>query len=552
MSREQGFPQGGPAPELIESGFALENADAGFLHHGLNLADLAHVLDLARRDIVPDDAVRHAARAAAGGRRRCRPSSSRTTPPTASRTTPGSATSSPGSATWPAGCTPGGRAGRRPGWRCGCTCAASSPSWSPTTAEYVATATERAAEHAETLLPDQTYLQQAQPSTFGHYLLAFAYPAVRDARRLLDELDWVNGSPGGAGCVNGTRLLDDRGPIADALGFGHVIPHTRDAMWQVDGLVHILATAASLLSNLSKLAEDLEIFSSSEFDFVDLDDAFTRASILMPNKRNPYALAIVRGASGVLIGRLTGFLAVTKSPSARSDNLIFAYGEVPRALDLAGRITRLMTGVVRTLRLNPDRMRSRAGPGLHPGHRPGRAPRAAARGGLPHRLRGGRQHGAGGGPGRRPGARDHRRDARRGGAGARRAAAGGWPGPTCPRCWTRGGSCCPGGPKAAPHPDGAGPHGGRPARRRRRPDRPAARRTAAFDRRRAPAPRRRPHRRRTPPAARTAVHSCTCPEFRRVTVQPADVPFAARGAGRIVRMRFALVDGSGPRCRGRR
>jgi argininosuccinate lyase len=128
-------------------------------------------------------------------------------------------------------------------------------------------------------------------------------------------------------------------------------------MWQVDGLIHILATVASLLSNFSKLSEDLEIFSSSEFDFVDLADAYSRSSILMPQKRNPYALAIVRGASGVVIGRLTGFLAVTKSPSARSDNLIFAYGEVPRALDLSQRITRLMGGVVRTLRVNPDRMR---------------------------------------------------------------------------------------------------------------------------------------------------------------------------------------------------
>src|SRR5262249_11201637 len=117
------------------------------------------------------------------------------------------------------------------------------------------------------------------------------------------------------------------------------------------------ASAASLLSTQSKLAEDLEIWSSSEFDFVDLDDAYTRSSILMPQKRNPYALAIVRGASGVLAGRLTGFLAVTKSPSARSDNLIFAYGEVPRALDLGLRISRLMGGVLRTLRVNPQRMR---------------------------------------------------------------------------------------------------------------------------------------------------------------------------------------------------
>jgi argininosuccinate lyase len=127
-------------------------------------------------------------------------------------------------------------------------------------------------------------------------------------------------------------------------------------MWQIDGLIHLLATATSLLSTQSKLAEDLEIWSSSEFDFVDLADAYTRSSILMPQKRNPYSLAIVRGASGVLIGRLTGFLAVAKSPSARSDNLIFAYGEVPRALDLSIRVTRLMTGVVRTLHVNADRL----------------------------------------------------------------------------------------------------------------------------------------------------------------------------------------------------
>jgi argininosuccinate lyase len=151
-------------------------------------------------------------------------------------------------------------------------------------------------------------------------------------------------------------LLDDRTYVAAALGFDEVIEHTRDAMWQIDGLIHVLASAASLLSTQSKLAEDLEIWSSNEFDFVALADGYTRSSILMPQKRNPYSLSIVRGASGVLIGRLTGFLAVAKSPSARSDNFIFAYGEVPRALDLAIRVTRLMTGVVGTLQVNVERM----------------------------------------------------------------------------------------------------------------------------------------------------------------------------------------------------
>ncbi len=129
-------------------------------------------------------------------------------------------------------------------------------------------------------------------------------------------------------------------------------------MWRVDDLIALLSITASAVANQSKLAEDLEIFSSSEFDFVDLDDGYSRSSVLMPNKRNPYALSIVRGASGVLAGRIAGFLAVTKSPSARSDNFIFAYGEVPRALDLGHRVTDLMTGVVRTLKVNPQRMRA--------------------------------------------------------------------------------------------------------------------------------------------------------------------------------------------------
>ena len=205
-------------------------------------------------------------------------------------------------------------------------------------------------------MPDQTYLQHAQPSTFGHYVLSFAYPLLREADRLLEAYGWTNTSPGGAGCVNGSRLLGDRGPVGRMLGFDGVIEHTRDAMWQTDGLVDMLASAASLVSTQSKLAEDLEIWASNEFDYVDLADGYSRSSVLMPQKRNPYSLSIIRGASGTLIGRLTGFLAVIKSPSARSDNLIYAYGEVPRALDLAIRTTRLTNGVIRTLGVNGARM----------------------------------------------------------------------------------------------------------------------------------------------------------------------------------------------------
>ncbi|GAA1276859.1 argininosuccinate lyase [Pseudonocardia aurantiaca] len=353
--REGGPPTSGPAAELVESGFALENADAPVLHAGMNLADIAHVLDLGRRGLIPAHAQRELLRLLV-----------EVSELPAEKFPYDAAYGEPYNSREHYFVS---RLGDVGGWL-----HAGRPRREAArialrlhlrrqlvelvteTVRFCRVVADQASANDRTLMPDQTYLQQAQPSTFGHYLLSFVYSTVRDARRLLDELEWVDCSPGGAGCVNGTRLQDDRRFVADALGFDGLIQHTRDAMWQVDGLIHILAIAASLLTNFTKLAEDLEIWSSAEFDFVNLADPYTRASILMPQKRNPYALSIVRGASGIMIGRLTGFLAVTKSPSARSDNLIFAYGEVPRALDLSIRITRLMTGVVGTLAVNPDRM----------------------------------------------------------------------------------------------------------------------------------------------------------------------------------------------------
>jgi argininosuccinate lyase len=355
-ARRGGPPTTSAAPELIASGFELENADAPILHRGFNLADMAHVLDLSRRDIIPREAARallslllevdeidaadfpYAAEFGESYNSRERYFVERI-----------------GDV---AGWLHAGRP-RREAARISLRLhlRAQIVDLVEEAASFAGQVVALAGRHVDTMMADQTYLQQAQPSTFAHYLLSFAQPALRDARRLLDELEQINASPGGAGCVNGTRLQRDRAPLAQLLGFGSVIPHTRDAMWRVDDLISLLAVANSMVSNLSKLAEDLEIFSSNEFDFVDLDDGFSRSSVLMPNKRNPYALSIVRGASGVLIGRLSGFLAVVKSPSARSDNFIFAYGEVPRALDLSIRVTALMSGVIRTLKVHPDRLR---------------------------------------------------------------------------------------------------------------------------------------------------------------------------------------------------
>jgi argininosuccinate lyase len=352
-----GPPAGPPAAELIAAGFELENADAPLLHDGINLADIAHVLDLGCAGVIPP---------AAAGRILALllevleiPAEEFPYEPAYGEPYNSRERYFVERAGDLAGWLHAGRPRReamRVAFRLHVRTAL--VDLIEATAQLAAELGAVASAHARTLMADQTYLQHAQPSTFGHYVLSFAYPVLREGRRLDEALAWTDASPGGAGCVNGTRLRADRATVARLLGFRGIAEHTRDAMWQTDGLFDMVGAAAGLLVTQAKLAEDLEIWASQEFDYVTLADGYSRASVLMPQKRNPYALSIVRGAAGILIGRLTGLLAVAKTPSARSDNLIFAYGEVPRALDLALRTTRLSSGVVRTLEVNAARMRA--------------------------------------------------------------------------------------------------------------------------------------------------------------------------------------------------
>jgi argininosuccinate lyase len=356
-------PETAAAPELIEGGFALETAEAPRLHDGLNLADLAHVLDLRQRGVIPADAASDLLAVLLEIDEM--PAGEFPYDPRVGEVYNSRERVLSGKLGATAGWLHAGRP-RREATRIAFRLhlRREVAGFVADVAELAAALSDQAQRQATVLFPDQTYLQQAQPSTVGHYLLAFAYPVLRDGARLTDSLDWLNRSPGGAGCVNGSRLLDDRTPLAALLGFDEVITHTRDAMWQTDGLVQLLAATASVATTQDELAEDLEIWASTEFDFVDLDPAFTRASVLMPQKRNPYALSMIRGATGVLAGRLAGFLAIQKGPSARSDKLIFAYGEVPGAVDLARRLTRLSRGVVAGLRFNEDRMRAQLARGF--------------------------------------------------------------------------------------------------------------------------------------------------------------------------------------------
>ncbi len=222
-------------------------------------------------------------------------------------------------------------------------------------ARHAAALVELAARERDTLMPDYTYLQAAQPTTVGHWALSFAFPALRDAERVRGDLAWVNRSPGGAGGVNGSRFPLDRERLAQLLGFAAPVAHTRDGMWQTDGLADLVSHAAIAATGASRFAEDLELYGSDEFGLLRIGDALCRASALMPQKRNPYALVVLRGGAGTLIGRATGVLTTQRTPSGRTDNLLYAYGEVCGAVELGARLLRLAAATAESVTVDAPR-----------------------------------------------------------------------------------------------------------------------------------------------------------------------------------------------------
>lgn len=350
----------GPAPELVAAGYALEIADAPLLHEGLGLADLAHVLSLTEDEILPDSAARPLLLellnmletdpkdfpydAVYGDAYNSRERELTTRIGT------------------DAGWLHTGRTRREAG-RIAFRIALRHRllDLHDAIGQLAAAFAAGARAHAETVWADTTYLQPAQPSTFGHYLGSFAEESGRHLGRVQAAFEWANCSPAGAGGVGGSPLVRDRDREARALGFREPGRQTRDAMWATDGLVDAVSAATQAVVTVSRFAEDLEIFSSPPFGYVRLDASLCRASVLMPQKRNPYALAVIRSGAGVLIGRLTGLLATQRTPSARTDNWLHAYGEVASSLELATRLIRLAAVVVSSLEVDTPAMAAAAG-----------------------------------------------------------------------------------------------------------------------------------------------------------------------------------------------
>lgn len=217
------------------------------------------------------------------------------------------------------------------------------------------TLTARASEWREALMPDYTYLQAAQPTTFGHYLAGFAEPLLRDCDRLRGLYARVNQSPAGCGSTNGSRLPQPRERLADLLGFDGLVRHARDAMWQADLPIEAAGLMTTILINLDRLAEDLQIFATREFGLVELDDRHARASKIMPQKKNPFALTHIRGSANAMIGTLAATAATARTPSGQPDNRLSLYGAIPRAVSGAREAVLLLDEVIAELRFDAER-----------------------------------------------------------------------------------------------------------------------------------------------------------------------------------------------------
>ncbi|MEQ8267081.1 MAG: argininosuccinate lyase [Parvibaculum sp.] len=224
---------------------------------------------------------------------------------------------------------------------------------------------DKAETHADTIMPGFTHLQTAQPVTFGHHCLAYAEMAGRDRGRLADARRRLNESPLGAAALAGTSFPIDRHRTAADLGFDGPTRNSLDSVSDRDFVLETLSAAAIAATHLSRLAEEIVIWSTPGFDFVRLPDSFTTGSSIMPQKRNPDAAELVRAKSGRVIGALTSLLIVMKGlPLAYSKDMQEDKEAAFDALDALSLSLAAMTGMVTTLTVNEKAMRAAASRGF--------------------------------------------------------------------------------------------------------------------------------------------------------------------------------------------
>ncbi|TMV47191.1 argininosuccinate lyase [Paenibacillus mesophilus] len=216
----------------------------------------------------------------------------------------------------------------------------------------------QAKANLDTIVPGYTHLQRAQPILFAHHMMAYVSMFGRDIERFRDSYKRVDMLPLGAGALAGTTFPIDRHFVAEQLGFERVYENSLDAVSDRDFIVEFLANASLVMTHLSRLCEEIVLWSSTEFQFVELDDAFTTGSSIMPQKKNPDVAELVRGKTGRVYGNLIGMLTVLKAlPLAyNKDMQEDKEGMFDTVRTLQGAL-QLFAPMIATMKVNRDRMR---------------------------------------------------------------------------------------------------------------------------------------------------------------------------------------------------
>ncbi len=225
--------------------------------------------------------------------------------------------------------------------------------------ELQASLLQQAEANLGTFLPGYTHLQRAQPVLLSHHLLVYVWMFQRDSERFKDIFARANICPLGAGALAGTTFPTDRQYVADLLKFDGLYENSMDAVSDRDFVVEFISAAALTLTHLSRISEELILWSSTEFGFIELDDAYTTGSSIMPQKKNPDVAELVRGKTGRVYGALIGILTVLKGLplTYNKDMQEDKEGIFDTVTTLSGALE-LYTGMIATLQVNKDRMQT--------------------------------------------------------------------------------------------------------------------------------------------------------------------------------------------------
>ncbi|MEK5298098.1 argininosuccinate lyase [Bacillus sp. FSL R5-0659] len=217
---------------------------------------------------------------------------------------------------------------------------------------------EKAEQHVETIFPGYTHLQRAQPISFAHHMLAYFWMLERDKARFQDSLKRINVSPLGCGALAGTTFPIDREYTAEQLGFDHIYENSLDGVSDRDFILEFLSNSSLVMMHLSRFCEEIILWCSQEFKFIELDDTYATGSSMMPQKKNPDMAELIRGKTGRVYGNLMGLLTIMKGlPLTYNKDL---QEDKEGMFDTVKTITgslQIFTGMIQTMSVNEDVMK---------------------------------------------------------------------------------------------------------------------------------------------------------------------------------------------------